>query len=78
MRLKSELYKTKQYEICDKIEQDKLFEGDLVFFNTRGGISHVGVYLKNGFFVHSSSGDGVKISNLSEKYSRKIFFIRTQ
>lgn len=62
-----------QYEICDKIEQDKLFEGDLVFFNTRGGISHVGVYLKNGFFVHSSSGDGVKISNLSEKYYHKRF-----
>jgi len=62
-----------QYEVCDKIEQDKLSEGDLVFFNIHRGISHVGVYLKNGFFVHSSTGDGVRISNLSEKYYHKRF-----
>jgi len=62
-----------QYEVCDKIEEDKLSEGDLVFFNFHRGISHVGVYLKNGFFVHSSTGDGVRISNLSEKYYHKRF-----
>jgi lipoprotein Spr len=43
-----------------------------VFFNTRGGVSHVGVYLGNGYFVHSSVHSGVTINSLDEDYySRK-------
>lgn len=57
-----------QYAMCDKIERENLAEGDLVFFNTRGGISHVGVYLANGYFVHSSVHGGVTISSLDEDY----------
>jgi cell wall-associated NlpC family hydrolase len=50
-----------------------LKEGDLVFFNTRGGISHVGVYLQNNKFVHASSSKGVMISDLNDTYwSKKI------
>lgn len=61
-----------QYHICEHINKENLMSGDLVFFNTRGGVSHVGVYLTNGNFVHSSSSDGVKISNLHDDYySRK-------
>jgi len=61
-----------QYKICEHIKKDDLLEGDLVFFNTRGGVSHVGLYLANGYFVHSSSSDGVKISSLNDAYySRK-------
>jgi len=49
-----------------------MLEGDLVFFNTRGGVSHVGVYLGDGYFVHSSSSAGVTINSLNESYySRK-------
>ena len=61
-----------QYKVCEKINKEDLMAGDLVFFNTRGGVSHVGVYLTNNCFVHSSSTDGVKISSLDESfYSRK-------
>lgn len=61
-----------QYRICEKINKEELLAGDLVFFNTRGGVSHVGVYLANNCFVHSSSSEGVKISSLDESfYSRK-------
>jgi len=61
-----------QYGICNKLDREELKEGDLVFFNTRGGVSHVGVYLGNGYFTHASVGNGVTISNLDEKYySRK-------
>jgi len=61
-----------QYSICKKLEREEMQEGDLVFFNTRGGVSHVGVYLGNGYFTHASVGNGVTISNLDEKYySRK-------
>ncbi len=57
-----------QYAQCDKISRDALQEGDLVFFNTRGGVSHVGLYLGNGYFAHSSTKNGVTISSLDEDY----------
>lgn len=57
-----------QYNQTEKIARDEMEEGDLVFFNTRGGISHVGFYLGNGYFVHASTNSGVTISNLDEAY----------
>lgn len=47
-------------------------EGDLVFFKQRGKrITHVGVYLANGHFIHSSTSQGVVISSLKEDYWRR-------
>jgi lipoprotein Spr len=57
-----------QYEAAVKINDDELSEGDLVFFNTKGGISHVGIYLANNKFVHASTSGGVMISDLNEAY----------
>lgn len=49
-----------------------LVPGDLVFFNTSGrGISHVGIYIGNNQFIHSSTSKGVIISGLSENYWSK-------
>lgn len=46
-----------------------LEEGDLVFFKIHSRhISHVGVYLSEGRFVHASSSSGVMISNLGSRY----------
>src|SRR5690606_2971673 len=39
-----------QYEVSEKIKKEELKEGDLVFFNTTGGVSHVGLYLGNDYF----------------------------
>jgi len=60
-----------QYAACKKIKKKDLHEGDLVFFNTKGGISHVGVFLANNKFIHASSSGGVMISDLEDKYYTK-------
>jgi len=52
-----------------EVETGKLYFGDLVFFDTGGkGVSHVGIYVGFDEFVHSSSTEGVVISNLNDKY----------
>lgn len=57
-----------QANYCKPIQRNELKEGDLVFFNTSGGISHVGLYLSNNKFVHASTSQGVVISDLDQKY----------
>ncbi|ANH81984.1 hypothetical protein A8C56_14295 [Niabella ginsenosidivorans] len=57
-----------QYGRVRKISTTELREGDLVFFNTTGGVSHVGMYLGNNKFVHASTSRGVTISDLYETY----------
>jgi lipoprotein Spr len=58
-----------QYQKCNKVKDEELQEGDLVFFHTGGrAISHVGVYLKNNKFVHASTSQGVMISDLTDSY----------
>lgn len=58
-----------QYSAGTKIDRSDLRAGDLVFFNTTGrGISHVGIYVGNGKFAHSSSSNGVRYDNLSSSY----------
>jgi len=61
-----------QYDATDHVGKDELQEGDLVFFNTHGGVSHVGVYLENDYFLHAST-HGVTISSLDDRYYSKRF-----
>jgi hypothetical protein len=56
-----------QYDIARRISRTELKEGDLLFFNTRGGVSHVGMYLTNNKFVHASVR-GVTISDMFDSY----------
>lgn len=60
-----------QYQFSNRIDAADLKEGDLVFFNTSGGVSHVGVYLCNQKFIHASTSGGVMISDLQEPYYKK-------
>lgn len=60
-----------QYEFREPIDRGKLQPGDLLFFNTTGSISHVGIYEGEGRFVHAASEGprkGVIESSLSESY----------
>ncbi len=46
--------------------------GDVLFFSIAGKMSHVGLYLGNGRFVHApSTGKTVSIASLSSAYYRK-------
>ena len=58
-----------------QIDKGKLLPGDLVFFKGTYnsthiyGVSHVGIYLGNGEFIHNSSGqNGIAIGQLSDNY----------
>jgi lipoprotein Spr len=62
-----------QYNLTSRISRTQLREGDLIFFNTRGGISHVGIYLQNNKFVHASTSGGVMISDIYDEYWAKKF-----
>ena len=61
-----------QFDATQRISRTDLQEGDLVFFNTQGGVSHVGMYLQNNKFVHASSS-GVTISDLFDPYWERRF-----
>jgi lipoprotein Spr len=65
-----------QYEQTSRINWEELREGDLIFFKTEGPnkISHVGIYLSNNKFVHSSVRNGVTISDLSEPYYQRTLY----
>jgi lipoprotein Spr len=65
-----------QFESSTEIikNMSDLREGDLVFFKINSSrITHVGVYLKNNFFVHSASSKGVSIASLQSDYWQKYF-----
>lgn len=55
----------------NKVAKRNLKEGDLVFFSSnrsRKRVAHVGIYLKSGKFIHSSTSRGVIVSRLNEDY----------
>ena len=64
-----------QYHASQRVPRTKLLPGDLVFFKiNRSKISHVGIYLGDGQFIHSpSSGKVVSVGSLEDPYWKKRF-----
>jgi len=62
-----------QFKAAYHISATEMREGDLVFFNTTGGVSHVGIYIGNNKFAHASSARGVTVSDLFDPYYLRRF-----
>ncbi len=62
-----------QAKLGKPVARHQLQPGDLVFFRTRGRhISHVGIYIGNGKFIHASSARGrVRIDSLDKGYYKQ-------
>lgn len=57
-----------------KVAKRNLKAGDLVLFATgrnKKQVTHAGIYLKEGKFIHASTSKGVIVSHLDEDYYRK-------
>ncbi|TRO17436.1 peptidoglycan endopeptidase [Ectopseudomonas mendocina] len=58
------------------VRRDALQSGDLVFFATNGGraVSHAGIYVGEGRFVHApSSGGTVRLDSLDNVYWQRVY-----
>ena len=53
----------------EAVERSALVPGDLVFFGKRGRVSHVGIYVGEGRFLHAPSrGKDVRVDSLASGY----------
>ena len=56
------------------VEKEFLLPGDLLFFNTMGYVSHVGMYIGGGEFVHAENENtGVVVTSLSTPYYARTY-----
>lgn len=61
-----------QFHSGEKVAREELKVGDLVFFGVRNRITHVGIYMGNGEFIHSPSpGKRVRVDELASSYWAK-------
>ncbi|MFC0323592.1 NlpC/P60 family protein [Gallibacterium melopsittaci] len=56
---------SEQKSLGRQVQKSQLKQGDLVFFRRN---HHVGIYLGDDLFIHSSTSQGVTISSLNEDY----------
>jgi len=61
-----------QFDAARKITLAEAAEGDLVFFRDQETLSHVGIYLGGGRFVHApSSGGNVSVASIDAPYYQR-------
>jgi peptidoglycan DL-endopeptidase LytE len=63
-----------QSHVGMRVARGELAEGDLIFFNTRKRVGHVGIYIGNNQFVHAASRKkGVRVDDLNTPYFDRRF-----
>ncbi len=55
-------------KVGKKVSKNKLKPGDLVFFKPSRKYKHVGIYMGDDFFIHSSTSKGVIKSDINNVY----------
>ena len=61
-----------QFNAARKISLAQAAKGDLLFFQDQEKLSHVGIYLGEGRFVHApSSGDSVRVASIDAPYYQR-------
>ncbi len=58
-------------ELGKKVSKQKLIPGDLVFFRPSRKYKHVGIFIGDNMFIHSSTTKGVTKSKLDNEYWEK-------
>ena len=56
-----------------RVDRKNMKRGDIIFFDTVGSDTHVGIYLGGNKFMHDSSSKGVTISDLTNSYYSSTF-----
>jgi len=71
-----ELPRTTEEQVLEgsRVAERNLNAGDLVFFRPPGPYNHVGVYVGEGYFLHASSSQGVKLSRLDNVYWKRYYW----
>lgn len=64
-----------QFKTGDAVNKDNLQDGDLVFFGSSSDtISHVGIYVGDGKFVHAPRrGEDIRVTSVNDSYFEKRF-----
>jgi len=65
---------SEQSHVGKAVRAKDMKKGDLVFFHTRRGqrVTHVGIYMGGGKFIHASSGGGkVQVNSLNDGYYKE-------
>ncbi|MCL2284315.1 MAG: NlpC/P60 family protein [Fibromonadales bacterium] len=59
-----------QFKVGTSVDRKDLIIGDLVFFNNLKSyhVSHVGIYVGKGNFIHASTKRGIIVSSLDERH----------
>lgn len=58
-----------------RIHRDELQPGDLIVFSRRTTPSHVGIYIGDNKFIHSSRKKGVSMADLEQRYWRRSYLM---
>jgi len=62
------------YQLPEEVTREELIVGDLVFFSfDDAAITHIGIYMGGGRFVHASESRGVVMSSLSDPEFRDAY-----
>ncbi|MBQ7568220.1 C40 family peptidase, partial [bacterium] len=60
-----------QYMCGEEIDISDLQRGDLLFFGAPERVTHVGMYIGEGRFIHAASRRGVSVTTLRESASQR-------